>query len=252
MKINNGHRAYFLLSGTKDGYIDNDGRDNYYSLKTFNLLFAKNDINVLKEIFLYDKVDINNSGFYEYNRCADNISNRYGYFPAFLENQKNMDEILTSLTKIYTRLFNELDVSERVNVINKFIVFLTTLNIVNASLAQKHSSEYLSIVRYIDMFTHNTVLKDMLYRQVYTEMEKYNSESEEFIDPNVDHCDFKTRDYELVKEYDKQYVYLRDNKMLKPYINNEELSNEEQRKRFCDKYVEIKKETEKETEKEEK
>ena len=238
MKIDNGHRTYFLLSGTKDGYIDSDGRDNYYSLKKFNLLFAKNDINVLKEIFLYDEVVINNSGFYEYNRCADNISNRYGYFPAFLKNQKNMDEILTALTKIYTRLFNELDVSERVNVINKFIVFLTTLNIVNASLAQNNCSEYLSIVRYIDMFTNNIVLKDMLYRQVYTEMEKFNSESEEFVKPNVDNDYFKTKDYELVKEYDRQYIFLRDNNKLTEYINNEELSSEEQRKRFCDKYKE--------------
>ena len=81
----------FVIFGTGDnwGLGDNEWTGNMYDIKTFEKLFLKNDISLLKEVFLNKNVAIEDSGFYVYNDMANNNMNRYGDFPSFIRRKKS-------------------------------------------------------------------------------------------------------------------------------------------------------------------
>ena len=238
-------RAYFVLYGTGDVEIKYDyDEGKNYNLNFLKLLYENNDIKVLKKVFLDKRIKLNRSCFYEYNRMGTNILNRYGDFPSFITDRKNLDKICVVLTNIYKRLFNELpDQKDKELALDKFCLILTILNIANCEFARNNCEEFVPIIKYIDQFTTNKSIKSYIYKTVYEKLEICNEDNyKDYDDYSIKHGfnpDFAIRT-ELIEEVKKQdllYIKHKAENKLMPYTNNGELSTEEQRKRFCDRYL---------------
>lgn len=215
-------KVLFMIFGTGDDWKATDRQtDNHYTLKEFKKIFANNSIDILKEVFLSDDICINEDMYYEYEKIADNGCHLY---------KKDMDEILTALTNIYVRLYNECSKEEQSAVLSKFTTIMASLNIINCSLMMDESFDNLSTLKYIDMMPINDVAKNALYINSYKQIEKYCKDSITHVNPNRKFRPFTIQDIENSKKLDKKYIYLRDNNLLEEYANIYELPDKEQEK----------------------
>ena len=226
----------FVIFGTGDnwGLGDNEWTGNMYDIKTFEKLFLKNDISLLKEVFLNKNVAIEDSGFYVCNDMANNNMNRYGDFPSFIRRKKSFDRICVALTKVYKRLFNELETKEeRKLALDKFCVVMTTLGFVNCEFAQRNCNEFVPMAKYVLQFTKNDNLQQHIFNNVYNKLLSYADQKHKVngapININLVH---KTMDG------DGEYLLNVETGNVEDYTDNDDLPVEERRKRFCDAYRE--------------
>lgn len=248
MQIYN-NRAYFDIYGTNDEWNNysatkNDYTTKFYTLTEFNKYFKANSLDILKEVFLADEI-CSASRMSCYYSIGDDSSiyNRYGNFPAFIQCQKDFDEILCSITDIYSRLIKECDdKNEKKQALANFIKIMTAVNIINCSLASKKSIDYFCIIRYIDRLPISESAKKSVYNQTYGYLNQFNYDKKgKYAKDFTDYI--RNKDVDRCIANDEKYICQRKYNLLKEYTNTYELPNDEIRKLHCDVYINKEKHT---------
>lgn len=133
---------------------------NIISLHDFNLLFQKNDINVLADIFLNLTPDFNGL-MYEYDRISEVFSNNWAKKETLEENRRQYNEIMNSITAIYARLFKELP-EKQGETMAAFTNLITIANIVNYRIIQFDGTP-MDIKPYLQQFSDNKTIQDAVF-----------------------------------------------------------------------------------------
>ena len=239
-------KAKFVIFGTGDNWdrSKDEWAGELYNLKRFIKLYLKNDINLLKEVFLNKNVVFEKNGLYEYRRMAENNMNRYGDYPGFIMQRKNFDEICKALTTIYKRLYVELK-DNRKEVLDKFAIIMTSLGVANCEFAIYNCEEFLPTAKYIEQFVNNKAIKNDVHKQVVQDY-LYKNVYEKLMECAKDRFKYNQDRDELANQLvgkiiDQDVLWLKNKEQNKQeiYTNNDELPVEEQRKRFCDRYAEM-------------
>ena len=130
------------------------------TLADFNTLFQNNDINVLAEIFLNRKFDFNGL-MYEYDRIIDCFKKNWAKPEVVAENRRQFDEIFSSITAIYARLFRELP-ERQAEVMAAYTDVLTILDVVNYRLLTQGEAP-IDPKPFLTQFTDNKVIQDAVF-----------------------------------------------------------------------------------------
>jgi hypothetical protein len=157
-KGHNGETFKFAIGGLKTQFLQ-----QYWDLDEFDLLFKKNDINVLKNVFLNYDMDYD-SYAYEYDYSSENLLK--GYFSRKedeLEVRKDADDVLSSITYIYARLLRELDSSYKNQVIKDFTGIFAGITAINLFLT-RDDSKILNANKYLSQFTNDKETKEKIVK----------------------------------------------------------------------------------------
>ncbi|MBQ7917284.1 MAG: hypothetical protein IJ310_00525 [Clostridia bacterium] len=137
------------------------------TLSDFNTLFQNNDINVLAQIFLNRKFNFNGL-MYEYDRIFEAFRKNWSKPEVVAANRKQFDEVFSSITAIYARLFRELP-ERQAEVMAAYTDILTILDVVNYRLLT-HSEEPIDPKPFLSQFTDNKVIQDAVFVESLTNL----------------------------------------------------------------------------------
>ena len=154
-----------------------------YHLKEFNMFFAKNDINVLADIFL--NLNIENSRMYEYLEQRLNESfliNDGKNVTITKESMKNTDKLYSSVANIFSRLYNELqDETKKMKAIEIYSKILKGMQIINCqcvAVTKTNANKkvcFVPVKKYVKMLTNDKELQKELHNNAVRSAVKYCS-----------------------------------------------------------------------------